>query len=90
MHNYNEWAFKCFVSMQPCWKWVVKDAITLVPIQVQILNRLTALVHVPYLGFSLLQRNGQLTMGNKASLSAHNMFREHLCGSQQQLLLRKR
>lgn len=70
----NEWALRCCVGRQSCWKWGTKDVITLVSIQDHILNWLTALVHTLYLGFSLLQRNGQLTLGNKASLSANNTF----------------
>lgn len=57
---------------------VVKDSINLVSIQDHILNRSTAPIHTLYLDFSLLQRNGQLIMGNKAFLSPSSTFQATL------------
>lgn len=66
--------FHCCVSRHRCWKWGIKDVITLESTQDHIRNWSAALVHTLYLGFSLLQRNGQLTLSNKASLSANSTF----------------
>lgn len=54
-------------------KGVVKDVFTLVSIQDHILNWLPALAHTIYLGFLLLQRNGQQTWAIKHHylLTAH-------------------
>lgn len=57
---------------------VVKDIINLASIQDHILNRSTAPIHTLYLDFSLLRRNGQLTMGNKALLSPSSTFQATL------------